>query len=108
MPSVNVSAGGHEKNLIEIFNQGKQQATTDAHRLVCLGFSHARAVLPGDGGDPLGVVSGKDARAEGGSSSGPVLSRLLALWTCLGVGECEGEGGRVGEKSRKKRQGGET
>lgn len=36
-------------------------------------------MLPGGGGDPLGVVSRKDARAERGSGSGPVLSRLLLL-----------------------------
>ena len=76
---MNVSAGGHEKNLIEIFNQGKQQAMTDTHWLICLSFSHTHTVLPMDSGDPLEVVLGKDARVEWGSSSGPILSRLLAL-----------------------------
>jgi hypothetical protein len=44
----------------------------DSHWLVCLRFCLARTVLPGSGGDALGV-SRKDARAEGSSA----VSRLL-------------------------------
>ena len=49
---------------------------TNSHWLICLGFCLARTVLARSGGDPFGVVSRKDARAEGGSGS-PVYGLLL-------------------------------
>jgi hypothetical protein len=42
-------------------------------------------VLPRSGGDALGVVSRKDARAEGDSSSSPVSGLLLLLLLLRGV-----------------------
>jgi hypothetical protein len=64
---------------------------TDSHWLVCLCFRLARTVLPRRGGDALGVVSRKDARAEGSSSGGGPMSMsvcgllllLLLLLRCV-------------------------
>ena len=58
---------------------------TNSHWLIGLSFCLAHTVLPGSGDDALGVVSRKDARAEGDSSSSPVSGLLLLLLPLRGV-----------------------
>jgi hypothetical protein len=64
VPSANVLAGGVTKSVK--FSIRKTVTITYSHWLICLGFCLACTVLPGGGGDALGV-SREDTRAEGSS-----------------------------------------
>jgi hypothetical protein len=71
----------YEKKIWLNFDHGKLYS----HWLICLGFRLARAVLPRSGGDALGMVSGKEARAEGSSSNIPSSVPVLLLLLLRGV-----------------------